>query len=150
MALCSIASFLWTIIRISTFFLQRNRVLKLLDPVQPHNGFSLDRLISKKKKVNAIDLWILYSFTGRGLLFADGKRWARNRRLLTPAFHFDVLKPYVDIYNECADKLIVREIYVPLFLILPFESYSNTRFKSVAKLLLHDNIHSDPDVSGFP
>jgi cytochrome P450 len=44
---------------------------------------------------------------GRGLLIADGSRWARSRRLLTPAFHFDILKPYVDIYNEAAEKLMV-------------------------------------------
>ncbi|XP_053389637.1 ultra-long-chain fatty acid omega-hydroxylase-like [Mercenaria mercenaria] len=43
---------------------------------------------------------------GRGLLIADGARWARSRRLLTPAFHFDILKPYVDIYNEAAEKLM--------------------------------------------
>ena len=46
--------------------------------------------------------------SGYGLLTSGGQQWARNRRLLTPAFHFDVLKPYVNIYTEGADKLIVR------------------------------------------
>ena len=41
---------------------------------------------------------------------SDGKKWERNRRLLTPAFHFDVLKPYVTVYNEVADVLIVSHI----------------------------------------
>ncbi|ESP03555.1 hypothetical protein LOTGIDRAFT_237658 [Lottia gigantea] len=45
---------------------------------------------------------------GDGLLLAGGKRWARSRRLLTPAFHFDILKPYVTIYNEAADILIEK------------------------------------------
>ena len=45
---------------------------------------------------------------GPGLLIANGKRWHRNRRLLTPAFHFDILKPYVHVYNECAQELLVR------------------------------------------
>ncbi|KAK3587339.1 hypothetical protein CHS0354_011320, partial [Potamilus streckersoni] len=43
---------------------------------------------------------------GRGLLIADGTRWARSRRLLTPAFHFDVLKPYIDVYNNASDLLL--------------------------------------------
>ncbi|XP_041377585.1 cytochrome P450 4F12-like [Gigantopelta aegis] len=43
---------------------------------------------------------------GEGLLLAGGERWARSRRLLTPAFHFDILKPYVDIYNKTADVLL--------------------------------------------
>ncbi|KAK3587337.1 hypothetical protein CHS0354_011318 [Potamilus streckersoni] len=45
---------------------------------------------------------------GRGLLIADGTRWARSRRLLTPAFHFDILKPYVAISNDAANILIEK------------------------------------------
>ena len=44
---------------------------------------------------------------GDGLLIAGGEKWARNRRLLTPAFHFDVLKPYMNVYNTAADILTV-------------------------------------------
>ena len=44
---------------------------------------------------------VLLPWIGDGLLVSGGKKWARNRRLLTPGFHFDVLKPYVEIYNEC-------------------------------------------------
>ncbi|XP_022342994.1 cytochrome P450 4F8-like [Crassostrea virginica] len=42
---------------------------------------------------------------GEGLLIAGGAKWKRSRRLLTPAFHFDILKPYVQIFKSCADKL---------------------------------------------
>ncbi|KAH3827502.1 hypothetical protein DPMN_129437 [Dreissena polymorpha] len=44
---------------------------------------------------------------GPGLLIAEGARWSRSRRLLTPAFHFDILKPYVQVYNEAVQKLVV-------------------------------------------
>ncbi|CAG2207349.1 CYP4B1 [Mytilus edulis] len=43
---------------------------------------------------------------GEGLLLAGGAKWARSRRLLTPAFHFEILKPYQTIYNSCTDKLL--------------------------------------------
>lgn len=45
---------------------------------------------------------------GEGLLIAGGKKWARSRRLLTPAFHFDILKPYMAVYNDAADTLVVQ------------------------------------------
>ena len=50
--------------------------------------------------------------SGHGLLTASGNQWARNRRLLTPAFHFDVLKPYVHIYNEAGDNLVVSVWFI--------------------------------------
>ncbi|CAL1537320.1 unnamed protein product [Lymnaea stagnalis] len=43
---------------------------------------------------------------GEGLISSNGAIWARSRRLLTPAFHFDILKQYMDIYNKAADTLL--------------------------------------------
>lgn len=58
---------------------------------------------------NTIEPWL-----GDGLLLSGGRRWARNRRLLTKAFHFEVLKPYMQVYNECTaillDKWMERAI----------------------------------------
>ena len=44
---------------------------------------------------------------GPGLLTSEGQTWARARRLLTPAFHFDILKPYTKVFNDCTHIMMV-------------------------------------------
>lgn len=46
---------------------------------------------------------------GEGLILTNGQRWYRNRRLLTPSFHFEILKKYIKVYNSCA-KIFMSKI----------------------------------------
>ncbi|XP_077968546.1 cytochrome P450 4F2-like [Styela clava] len=45
---------------------------------------------------------------GDGLLTSYGDKWKRNRRLLTPAFHFDILKRYLVCFNDSVAELIKK------------------------------------------
>lgn len=52
---------------------------------------------------------MLRPWIGNGLLaHPGGKVWERNRHLLTPAFHFDILKDYVSVFNDVADDLLIQ------------------------------------------
>lgn len=48
------------------------------------------------------------SFPGKGLLVLQGPKWYEHRKLLTPGFHYDVLKPYVAVFNNSAHAMLVN------------------------------------------
>ena len=44
---------------------------------------------------------------GQGLVTGHGEKWKRHRKMLTQAFHFDILKQYIPVYNDVCNKLLV-------------------------------------------
>lgn len=56
--------------------------------------------IEKGKSYSILTPWL-----GEGLLLATGAKWKKNRRLLTPAFHFQILDNFFDVFNKNADIL---------------------------------------------
>uniref|UniRef100_A0A0N4Z405 Cytochrome P450 n=1 Tax=Parastrongyloides trichosuri TaxID=131310 RepID=A0A0N4Z405_PARTI len=47
----------------------------------------------------------LIDWLGKGLLTSDGSKWKHRRRILTPTFHFNMLKKYFDVFNNEAKVL---------------------------------------------
>ncbi|XP_017785862.1 PREDICTED: cytochrome P450 4d2-like [Nicrophorus vespilloides] len=50
----------------------------------------------------------LRSWLGHGLLIAEGERWRKNRKMLTPTFHFQILEQFTDVYQSMGDILVSR------------------------------------------
>ncbi|NWX81702.1 CP4B1 protein, partial [Nothoprocta pentlandii] len=48
----------------------------------------------------------LVPWIGNGLLVLHGPKWHQHRKLLTPGFHFDVLKPYVALMAESTNVML--------------------------------------------
>ena len=42
------------------------------------------------------------------MLVSKGKKWQRDRSLLTPAFHYEILKAYVPVVNSCLDIFLKK------------------------------------------
>ncbi|XP_043273337.1 uncharacterized protein [Venturia canescens] len=57
-----------------------------------------------------IEKGLLYKFMhpwfGTGLLTSKGEKWRSRRRILTPAFHFNVLQQFVEIFVEQGEKMV--------------------------------------------
>lgn len=49
---------------------------------------------------------ILHPFLKTGLLTSNGDKWHQRRRMLTPAFHFDILKEYLEVFRDESDRLV--------------------------------------------
>ncbi|XP_077997204.1 leukotriene-B4 omega-hydroxylase 3-like [Glandiceps talaboti] len=78
---------------------------RMLNLVHPDTVKTIYATTEPKDRVTKV-LW--KDWLGDGLLISSGQKWARNRRLLTPAFHFDILKPYVKIYNESTHVMLEK------------------------------------------
>ncbi|XP_033991791.1 cytochrome P450 4B1-like [Trematomus bernacchii] len=55
---------------------------------------------------------VAYTFVkpwiGDGLLVSGGQKWFRHRRLLNPGFHFEVLKPYINLMSDSVKTMLAR------------------------------------------
>ena len=89
----------------------RYKVVRVwIGPLRPvvdiHHCEPLRQVLKEPKQpalYRLFDPWL-----GEGLLLSEGKKWYRNRRLLTPAFHFEILKPYMSVYNSSVEILLAK------------------------------------------
>ena len=72
--------------------------------VQVHSSTLLPEVLKLPK--NKIGYDMLKPWLGDGLLISEGNKWFRNRRLLTPAFHYAILMPYIEVYNNCTQIML--------------------------------------------
>ncbi|CAH1788102.1 unnamed protein product [Owenia fusiformis] len=69
---------------------------------------TLQKVISTAEPKDPMTYNFIKPWIGDGLLISGGKKWFRNRRLLTPAFHFDILKPYVRIFSQSSIIMVEK------------------------------------------
>ncbi|XP_065911380.1 cytochrome P450 4F6-like isoform X2 [Dysidea avara] len=60
-----------------------------------------------KSEVKKPDVYAFFrKWLGDGLAISSDEKWKRHRKLLTPAFHLDILKQYIPVFNEVSHKLL--------------------------------------------
>ena len=81
-----------------------------IGPFSPRVSVHHSELVRKVMKEPKYDFGynFLRPWLGDGLLLSQGQKWFRNRRLLTPAFHYEILKPYIDVYNSCLKIMLQK------------------------------------------
>ncbi|XP_058030927.1 cytochrome P450 4A25-like [Ahaetulla prasina] len=97
----------------------------------------------------------LIPWIGKGLLVLGGTKWRQHRRLLTPAFHYNILKPYVALVADSTkvmldkwEKLIAKE---PMKSLEMFDHVSLMTLDSIMKCAFShtSNCQTDRDLDYY-
>lgn len=76
----------------------------ILHTIIPKSTFII-RLVIFARQLSVMAVFFFLS--GKSLTIVNGKRWQQMRKLLTPAFHADILRPYVKLFQESTKTLLV-------------------------------------------
>nr|AHB59619.1 CYP4g16 [Anopheles gambiae] len=79
-------------------------IVFLVDPRDIELLLSSHVYIDKSPEYRFFKPWL-----GNGLLISTGHKWRQHRKLIAPTFHLNVLKSFIDLFNENS-RLVVKEM----------------------------------------
>ncbi|NWI86085.1 CP4B1 protein, partial [Pitta sordida] len=63
-------------------------------------------ILGRTDPKSSIPYKFLIPWIGKGLLILEGAKWFQHRKMLTPAFHYDVLKSYVTLMSDSVKVML--------------------------------------------
>ncbi|EFA04665.2 cytochrome P450 CYP4BN1 [Tribolium castaneum] len=67
----------------------------------------LECVLSSMKILNkSEDYLYLRPWLGTGLLTSDGPKWKKHRKIITPAFHFQILEQFVEVFESGGNRFV--------------------------------------------
>ncbi|KAK9720583.1 Cytochrome P450 [Popillia japonica] len=75
--------------------------LLLTEPKDLELVMSSTTILAKSDLYDLIHRWL-----GFGLLTSRGNRWRKHRKIITPAFHFQILEEFINVFNSQSDVLV--------------------------------------------
>uniref|UniRef100_A0A8C7DAS7 aromatase n=1 Tax=Oncorhynchus kisutch TaxID=8019 RepID=A0A8C7DAS7_ONCKI len=102
-----------------------------------HHPDYVKTILASTEPKDDLSYRFLIPWIGDGLLVSEGQKWFRHRRLLTPGFHYDVLKPYVKMMSDSAKTMLVdnhKEVTYTFLLFYSHFSGTNSYIKAVYEL----------------
>ncbi|KAJ6662514.1 hypothetical protein lerEdw1_011650 [Lerista edwardsae] len=90
---------------------------------------------------------------GKGLLTLNGPKWRQHRKLLTPGFHYEILKPYLGLMAESVRVMLDKwEKLIPKGTTSSLELYEHVSLMTLDSIMkcafsYHSNCQTDRDNS---
>ncbi|XP_038616252.1 cytochrome P450 4A11-like isoform X2 [Tachyglossus aculeatus] len=63
-------------------------------------------LFKREDPKNNLTYQFAVPWIGQGLLLLDGEKWFQHRKMLTPGFHYSILRPYVKIMADSVNVML--------------------------------------------
>nr|AKD43073.1 Cyp4d1-RB [Drosophila melanogaster]AKD43093.1 Cyp4d1-RB [Drosophila melanogaster]AKD43113.1 Cyp4d1-RB [Drosophila melanogaster]AKD43133.1 Cyp4d1-RB [Drosophila melanogaster]AKD43143.1 Cyp4d1-RB [Drosophila melanogaster] len=82
-------------------FLGPSYSVMLFNPRDVERVLGSSQLLTKSQEYSFLGRWL-----NEGLLVSNGRKWHRRRKIITPAFHFRILEPYVEIFDRQSLRLV--------------------------------------------
>ena len=86
--------------RICRYFIGPMPIIALAHPE------SIKEVVSHKPPKHYLYRTMLGAWLGDGLLLANGDKWFRHRRMLTPAFHYNILNSFMSVYMRATRVML--------------------------------------------
>uniref|UniRef100_A0A8C4LYY6 Uncharacterized protein n=1 Tax=Equus asinus asinus TaxID=83772 RepID=A0A8C4LYY6_EQUAS len=96
---------------------------------------------------------VILGRSGYGLLLLNGQTWFQHRRMLTPAFHYNILKPYVGLMAESVrvmldkwEELLSQDSHLEIFghiFLMTLDTIMKCTFSH------QGSIHTDRDLQSY-
>ena len=85
---------------------QRISITPLVQMASVVSGETIGVLLRSSEPKDNYVYSMMRPWLGDGLLLSGGRKWARDRRLLTHCFHFNILQQYVAVYNDAVSVML--------------------------------------------
>lgn len=89
---------------------------------------------SSKNSDKSLFYRFLVPVLGEGLLISNGAKWAHRRKILTPAFHFNILQTFLETlkYVRNHDKIVDKQMHFECICTCPYREESELFVKHLA------------------
>ncbi|XP_054706468.1 uncharacterized protein LOC129216283 [Uloborus diversus] len=112
--------------------------------ISVYRADSVELILNHSKELKKAWFYsFLFPWLGTGLLTSNDDKWKRRRKMLTPAFHFNILKDFLPVFNKQSKILVEvfkqneQKEYLDL---VPF--ITKCSFDIICESILGEEVHS--------